>query len=96
MSTRTDFLRAHGRLVPQTILVDLDLSRKTLAVKRRTNEYLRQFGGTTALDLDKLILLDDVCKFLLLLLAFVDLLLQLRDLLGDGVEAVAIERSVCD
>ena len=77
----TDFLRAHGGLVTQTVLVDLDLTRQPLAVQRRSHEYLGKLRRSTAFDLHKGILFDDVSHLLLLLLTLVDLLLEVRDLL---------------
>ena len=92
----TDFLRAHWGLVTQTVLVDLDLTRQPLAVQRRSHEYLGKLRRSTAFDLHKGILFDDVSHLLLLLLTLVDLLLQIRDLLGELVEAVTIDRPIRD
>ena len=43
LTRRTDSLRADRRDVTQTVLVDFDLTGKTLAIKCRTNEHFRKF-----------------------------------------------------
>lgn len=76
--------------------MNLDLTRQPLAIERGADEDLWKFDGATTFDLDKHVLLDDIRHLLLLLLAFVDLLFQIRDLLSYSVEAVLVDRAICD
>ena len=86
----TDFLRAHGGLVTQTVLVDLDLAWEALPVQRWTDEDLRQLRRPSALDLDEGVLLDDIRHLLLLLFALVDFLFEICDLLRYGIKAITV------
>lgn len=81
---------AHRRLVAKTILMNLDFTRESLAVQRRADKDLRKLDRPATLDLRENILLNDIRHFLLLLLALVNLLLEIGDLLRDGVEAVLV------
>ena len=77
-----------------TVLVDLDLTRQPLAVQRRSHEYLGKLRRSTAFDLHKGILFDDVSHLLLLLFALIDFLLQICNLLCQSVEAVIVDGAV--
>ena len=88
--TLTDFLRPHGGLVTKTVLVNLYFSRESLAVQGGPHKHLRELRRTPALDLDQRVLLDDVGHLLLLLLALVDLLLQICYLFREVVEAMTV------
>jgi hypothetical protein len=70
--------------------VYLYFTGKSLSVKSGANECLGHFDGTSAFDLEKISLLNDVCHLLLLLLSFVGFFLQIIDLLNDVVEAVPV------
>ena len=74
----------------------LDFARETFAVQRGSDEDLGQLGWAPPLDLHERVLLDDVGHLLLLLLALVDLLLQVCDLFRDGIESMAVWRAVGD
>ena len=87
---RTNFLRTHRRLIPQAILVDLDLAWHALPVQRWTDEDLRQLRRPSALDLDEGVLLDDIRHLLLLLFALVDFLFEICDLLRYGIKAITV------
>ena len=77
-------------MVSDTIRMDLDLSGQALAIQCRPNESLRQFIGSPSPDLNKLVLLDNICHLLLLLLPLVGLFLELGDLLHQAIETMAI------
>lgn len=74
----------------------LNFARKTFAVQRGPDEDLGQLGWTPPLDLNERVLLNDVGHLLLLLLALVHFLFQVRDLFRNRVEAVPICRTVRD
>ena len=74
--------------------MDFDFSRQSFAVKRRSNEDLWKLGGPTTFDLNKDVLLDDVGHLLLLLFALIDFLLQICNLLCQGVEAMIVDGAV--
>ena len=90
----TDLLRTDGRLVPEAILVDLNFTRKPLSVKGRSDEDFRKAVRSAALDLLKSVLLNDIRHFFLLLLAFVNLLFKVGNLLCDRVKTMLIHRAV--
>ena len=89
LQTLTDSMRTHG-LIPETILVNFDLARQPLPVRRRSDEDFRQLMRPPPLELNQRILLDNVCHLLLLLLAFVHFLLELGDLLVDRVKPMSV------
>jgi hypothetical protein len=89
----TDFLRSHGE-VPDTVLVNLNFSRKTLAVKCWSNERFWHLRRAPAFHLDEVSLFNDIGHFFLLLFSFVGLFLELIDLLDNVIEAVAIRRTI--
>lgn len=74
--------------------MDLNLARKPLAVKIWSDEDFGQLEWPPALDLYQCVLLNDVGELFLLLLPLVHLLLQLRDLLSDCIESMAVQGSV--
>jgi hypothetical protein len=76
--------------------MDLDLPRKALSIQGRPHKCFREFDRPAALDFLQTILLDHVRHLLLLLLALVQLLLEVVDLLRKRVETVAIRGAITD
>ena len=74
--------------------MDFDFSRQSFPVKRRSNEDLWKLGGPATFDLNKDVLLNDVGHLLLLLFALVDFLLQICNLLRQGIKAVIVDGAV--
>jgi hypothetical protein len=72
------------------------LPRKAFAIKGRSYKHLRQFHRSSALDFNERTLINNIGHFLLLLFPFVDFLLQISDLLRDGVKPVTIAGPIGD
>ena len=71
-----------------------DFTGKALSIKRGSNEHFRQLDRSAPLDLNKDVLLNDVGHLLLLLFALVDFLLQICNLLRQGIKAVIVDGAV--
>lgn len=85
---------SHRRHIPNTILMNLHLSSQTLAIQRRPHKCFSHLNRPAILEFNKVVLLDDVRHFLLLLFTLVGFLLQIGDLLVNVIEAMPIRRAI--
>lgn len=76
--------------------MNLDFSRQTFAIEGRANKCFSKFNWPPAFDFLETILLNDVRHLFLLLLALIDLLLQIGDLFCKRVETVTVRRTITD
>lgn len=76
--------------------MDLHLPRQTFAVRGGPHENFGKLVWSPAFHLHQDVLLDDVRKFLPLLLALVHFLFEVSDLPTKDVEPMAICGSVCN
>lgn len=70
--------------------MNLDLAWESLSVESGSHKDFGELVRSPAFDLYQDVLLDDVRHLLLLLFPFVDLFLQICNLLRDLVKAVAV------
>ena len=74
--------------------MDLDLARESFTVKCGSHKDFRELEGSATLYLLKVVLFDDVCHLLLLSFTLRDLLLEIGDLLRNGIESATIRGAI--
>lgn len=81
---------ANGRLIAQTVFMDLEFARDTFIVGVRASIHVDETLGATVADFAEIFLFDDVFHFLFFGFSFYDVFLEFLDVAEDVRHALRV------